>query len=709
MAGMSKFRRMLAMMMAVIMAFTLIPAEAFAQNENDEDHIQDEYDVERGTEEIQYDGPVAELLPCNPEAEAYGTYNTLQAAFDAAAEKEQYVIVKLLQDVTINTEHTLNQDINLFLNGHELIIPEGVTLTGTTGDPERYPVIDIFSDFSSGAGGSITNNGTLNAYIEVYSDDVSISVAGGSVESIMLFKGSLYVSGGAIKWVQTWGTAEISGGTIDSFGPENGLSTITGGTIRSIAVMNNDGSPTVDIRGDVTVTEELLLEYYGGDDKCGIETVTISGTPKIKAVGFNIQKFGEEEDDGTGNWGSISISGGYFGNNPKAILDGRDAVQTAHLDIDIPELEAYTGQTDWAADHEIYGWRLVDANPSADYAVKVDYRYKTSDATEVYETVKYETIEAALKATETADYKENCEGFVHYHHPLMTLLKNVTIDKAISFNLNPDPFMGQIVVEMNGHNLEILDNGGLTGTGKLMFEGTKKGKFISNGTLGLNGDDGNIFIFKGCDFTVTGGTVTSETHITTGNVNISGGEFTEKLDLVNVNPDIGLKVTISGSAKMRNISYEVNKYISSISLNLLGGYYAQAPESFKTYNSEDQSGYVNYDETKLEQYSGQTDWEAEPETYTYRIKREISPSSYSKLPEAVSGLVENGSAQALITAGTAAGGTIKYALGESATTAPTSGWSTNIPAATAAGTYYVWYRLDPDANHMAIAAACITV
>ena len=44
-----------------------------------------------------------------------------------------------------------------------------------------------------------------------------------------------------------------------------------------------------------------------------------------------------------------------------------------------------------------------------------------------------------------------------------------------------------------------------------------------------------------------------------------------------------------------------------------------------------------------------------------------------------------------------------------ATTVPTSGWSTNIPTGMAAGTYYVWYRLDPDAEHSAIAAACITV
>jgi len=91
---------------------------------------------------------------------------------------------------------------------------------------------------------------------------------------------------------------------------------------------------------------------------------------------------------------------------------------------------------------------------------------------------------------------------------------------------------------MNGHKLVITDNGGLTGSGILMFEGTKTGKFISSGVIGLTGNQqGNIFIFKGCDLTVTGGTVSSKTQITTGDVNISGGEFTENLYLYNSDPD----------------------------------------------------------------------------------------------------------------------------------------------------------------------------
>ena len=75
-------------------------------------------------------------------------------------------------------------------------------------------------------------------------------------------------------------------------------------------------------------------------------------------------------------------------------------------------------------------------------------------------------------------------------------------------------------------------------------------------------------------------------------------------------------------------------------------------------------------------------------------------------PTAVSNLVYTaGQAQALVTAGTATGGTLSYGLG-SAEAAPAPGtWSADIPTATAAGTYYVWYRVLGDATHNGVAAA----
>lgn len=75
-------------------------------------------------------------------------------------------------------------------------------------------------------------------------------------------------------------------------------------------------------------------------------------------------------------------------------------------------------------------------------------------------------------------------------------------------------------------------------------------------------------------------------------------------------------------------------------------------------------------------------------------------------------LTYNGQAQELVTAGTASGGTMKYAVTtanqEPAAEAYTFD-NTSIPAKTAAGTYYVWYRAVGDNNHSDVEATCVSV
>ena len=51
---------------------------------------------------------------------------------------------------------------------------------------------------------------------------------------------------------------------------------------------------------------------------------------------------------------------------------------------------------------------------------------------------------------------------------------------------------------------------------------------------------------------------------------------------------------------------------------------------------------------------------------------------------------------------------MQYALGTESS-APIDGWSTSIPKATVAGTYYVWYKAVGDVNHTDTNPECITV
>ena len=81
-------------------------------------------------------------------------------------------------------------------------------------------------------------------------------------------------------------------------------------------------------------------------------------------------------------------------------------------------------------------------------------------------------------------------------------------------------------------------------------------------------------------------------------------------------------------------------------------------------------------------------------------------------------LTYTGEAQELVNAGSTEDGTLYYALGENDETAPefdgTSGtenkkWSTSIPTAANAGTYYVWYKVVGDVDHNDTSAVCVTV
>lgn len=93
-------------------------------------------------------------------------------------------------------------------------------------------------------------------------------------------------------------------------------------------------------------------------------------------------------------------------------------------------------------------------------------------------------------------------------------------------------------------------------------------------------------------------------------------------------------------------------------------------------------------------------------TYTFTAKQ---AATVTKAPEAKT-LTYTGSAQELVTAGTASGGTMQYAIGENSTTAPADNlYTTSIPSKTDAGTYYVWYKVVGDADHADSAAAYVTV
>jgi hypothetical protein len=74
----------------------------------------------------------------------------------------------------------------------------------------------------------------------------------------------------------------------------------------------------------------------------------------------------------------------------------------------------------------------------------------------------------------------------------------------------------------------------------------------------------------------------------------------------------------------------------------------------------------------------------------------MAAAEFSQTPAVQENLVFNESRQELITAGTAVGGTVQYALSTDSATAFTKDWSADVPTGYTAGTYYVWYRIVGD-------------
>lgn len=92
-------------------------------------------------------------------------------------------------------------------------------------------------------------------------------------------------------------------------------------------------------------------------------------------------------------------------------------------------------------------------------------------------------------------------------------------------------------------------------------------------------------------------------------------------------------------------------------------------------------------------------------TGTHSIRVKMNSAVVAKDPVAKLNLVYNGSAQELVEVGQAENGEMQYALGTK--TEATGAYSTDIPSATDAGKYYVWYKAVGDVSHGASEPQCL--
>ncbi len=91
------------------------------------------------------------------------------------------------------------------------------------------------------------------------------------------------------------------------------------------------------------------------------------------------------------------------------------------------------------------------------------------------------------------------------------------------------------------------------------------------------------------------------------------------------------------------------------------------------------------------------------------VRTPVMLAAETEKPEARTDLIYDGTARGLVSGGVSDGGVIVYALGTDAENEPAEGYAAEIPTAVDAGTYYVWHKVQGDANHRDSAAEVITV
>ncbi len=93
-------------------------------------------------------------------------------------------------------------------------------------------------------------------------------------------------------------------------------------------------------------------------------------------------------------------------------------------------------------------------------------------------------------------------------------------------------------------------------------------------------------------------------------------------------------------------------------------------------------------------------------TITWKIGKNIEEEDYTK-PEAITGLVYNTEAQVLVKAGASEKGRMVYTLGDK--DLPGGQYSEELPVATDAGTWWVWYKIIGDGEYINSTAEVVSV
>jgi len=406
-------------------------------------------------------------------------------------------------------------------------------------------------------------------------------------------------------------------------------------------------------------------DYVKDSTSVEISAVTFDGATLTNETDYIVT--GAMDDDTAGDSKSVTVTvtltnGNYtFGTNGNTTTTNVKINKVNHDGV------SASGSAKYGAEGMVDLSSLIEAGGSLG-EVSVTDTNGVLDGTPTIETdgktLKFKFSNNSDNVGKTATVTIPVEGATNYKD------YNIVVTLTVTDKVVPTLSVSDFTKTYDGNAVTISE---LTKTAKVGSSDVE-GTWTFEGNPGLKdvSDSGSITV----KFTPTY-TANYESATATFMLTINRKAVTVKADnksmVVGTTPEPELTATVSGTVGSDTVNYTITREAGTAV-----GTYTITPSGDKL-----QGNYtVSY------------------ETGTFTITEDTTAPVVKKAPKAITGLVYNGTVQALVEPGEAENGTMYYAV-TTENTAPTDEnlYTTSIPTRTNAGTYYVWYKVVGDANH----------
>ena len=623
-------------------------------------------------------------------------------------------------NVTIDNKVTCNGDVHLILvDGAALTVSKGISVAATNCSLTIY--------------GQSEGTGTLTATGSTYAAGIGGGAGAGG--------GTITINGGKVTATGATYAAGIGGGVNGG----GGTITINGGTVTAtggaqaagIGGGKSGSGGAITINGGEVVTAGCLIDgandYAGagignGADSSG-GTITINGGSVEATGGVNSDNAG---NNGKGIDGTLTLGAGMYlyggdSESPENDLNNYRAGEGSYTDdrylyMTVNSVAPKSEQTHTHDGISFTAWTSTDSLPTTTGSYYLTNDVTLSKTWEVDEKnitlclnghgiIIVNSSDSPIGVRPRSNLilmDDDGAGSTHYYYideggrghivdQENDNYKNASDDRKGSFT------GGYITVADNctGYSngiVEIMNYASFTMNGGTIIGGTERGVEINSSSFTMSA--GNIIGNRG------GGV----------HVSYSSSVFNMEGGVISYNNEYGVGLygcgsfNVSGNptiTKNKNSKGACNVLVISDSKLTIGGALTNTTPIGVTM---DQPGvFTSSPNTeKAKDYAAK--FKSDSDSYTVKVdgnelKLDLSQEHDKENAVAATVTANNrtydGTDKPLVTAdnSTLVGGTMQYAIGTSATTAPTSGWSTSIPTATNVGTYYVWYKVVGDENH----------